>query len=231
MLRASSWGTVALILVLAGSARAADPYKLQTSTMSVPKEVAAPVAAQIGPQGAQLQDQAGDTVCNVWLCKEVSGGDATLTQAQNGLTYRELKEGSLLGVIQIVKKGFNDYRKQPINPGVYTLRLGFQPEDGDHMGTAPGNNFALLVPAANDKNPAPMADHKAVSDASIKSTGTGHPGVLFLFPGKPSDAPVFEKNKTSEDHWTLNWKVDVLVDKKPFPLGISLTLVGKSSAV
>ena len=39
---------------------------------------------------------------------------------------------------------------------------------GDHIGTAPGNNFVLLVPAANDKNTAPMADHKAVADASIK---------------------------------------------------------------
>ena len=36
---------------------------------------------------------------------------------------------------------------------VYTLRLAYQPMDGDHMGTAPYSEFCLLVGAEMDTKP------------------------------------------------------------------------------
>ena len=75
---------------------------------------------------------------------------------------------------------WTDYRKQKIKAGVYTLRLGFQPMDGDHMGASPEKNFCLLVGADQDTNPATM-EPKTLIEKSMKSIGTGHPGVLMLF--------------------------------------------------
>ena len=46
----------------------------------------------------------------------------------------------MVGAVQFPEV-WKDYRKQKIKAGVYTLRIGVQPEDGDHMGTAPFNEF------------------------------------------------------------------------------------------
>ena len=43
-----------------------------------------------------------------------------------------------------------------IKPGVYTLRYGVQPDNGDHLGVSPHRQFLLISPAADDRNPAPQ---------------------------------------------------------------------------
>src|SRR5207253_5875829 len=66
------------------------------------------------------------------------------------ITLREIPETTVLGALR-VHKTMIDYRKQKIKEGVYTLRLGYQPSDGDHMGTAPNNEFCLPVPARSEE--------------------------------------------------------------------------------
>ena len=88
-----------------------------------------------------------------------------------------------------------DYRKQKIKEGVYTLRLAYQPADGDHMGTAPNNEFCLPVAADDDKDAALMKP-KALQETSAKVAGGNHPAVLLLFPpaAKAPDAAKLEKD-------------------------------------
>src|SRR5262249_51577878 len=153
MLRSFVFG-LAFLVLLARTAPADDAkYTIKPTKNEPPKEVKEPIRKLLEGQSVQLVDDKGGVICEVWFRKEVPA-KATAAQIKNGLTYREnIEETTVLGAIQFPQEA-RDYRKQKIKAGVYTLRLGFQPMDGDHMGTAPNPEFCLLVPAAEDKDAA-----------------------------------------------------------------------------
>jgi hypothetical protein len=122
---------------------------------------------------------------------------------------------------------WSDYRKQKIKTGVYTLRLGFQPMDGDHMGTAPYNDFGLLIPASDDEKP-DLMDAESLHEVSKKSTTRKHPGVMLLFPNaKPTDTPAVESKP--KDHWVLSYQVPTTAGAKG-AFGFSIVVVGQTVA-
>jgi hypothetical protein len=214
------------LLFIAGPATAAE-YSIKETTAPPPKELQEAIAKTLADKSIQLLNDKG-VLCEVWFCKEVPS-KATPAQVSNGLTYRELEETTLVGAIRYDQRA-TDYRKQEIKPGVYTLRLGFQPMDGDHMGTAPYPEFCLLVPANLDSKPDTM-DPKELRELSAKAIGGSHPGVLLLFPNeKPEETPklVSKGNNT----WVLSLKEPVNVDGKRTSggLGVALTLVGQTTA-
>src|SRR5262245_51421129 len=203
MLRTLRWAAAAALLT-ASPAWAADRFTIKTAATAPPKELKAHIQTLLGGPSVQLLDPKGNPVCEVWFRKEVPA-DATPEQAKNGLTYRELKETTLLGAVRF-DQPWTDYRKQKIKPGVYTLRLGFQPQDGDHMGASMFQEFCLLASAAADAKPDPMAP-KEHQELSSKSIGTSHPAVFMLFPNpKPEDKPQLAAK--GNNHWVLNTKVD-----------------------
>jgi len=59
---------------------------------------------------------------------------------------------TLLGALRVHKTEI-DYRKQKLKEGVYTLRLAYQPADGDHMGTAPNAEFACRSRRGRTRTP------------------------------------------------------------------------------
>jgi hypothetical protein len=219
---AQPWTAVVVWLVVGLPTWAADAYTVKTEMTPVPKELKEPVAKLLSDQAIQFLDGKGSLLCELWLRKELPA-KATPAQIQNGLTYRELEETTLVGALRLVQP-MTDYRKQKIKAGVYTLRLGFQPMDGDHMGTAPYPEFCLLSPADADEKPDPMGP-KDLQELSAKASGGSHPAVLLLYPNtKPADAPklVDKGNNT----WVLNWKEPVVVGKEKASLGMGLTLIG-----
>lgn len=225
MIRTLPWAVAGLLAACPAPAVAAD-YSIKPVKEAPPKELQEPVRQLLGDEAFQLLDGKGGVVCQVWFRKEVpaKGTDA---QIKNGLTYRDnLTETTLLGAIQFVQQG-SDYRKQKIKPGVYTLRLAFQPMDGDHMGTAPYPDFCLLSPAAEDKDPKTM-DAKELHELSRKASGTSHPAILLLYPNEqPKDKP--ELASKEGDALALTVKATAIVGGKKAPLGIALTLVGASA--
>jgi hypothetical protein len=144
----------------------------------------------------------------------------------NGLTYHEIPETTVLGALRL-PKAYTDYRKQKLAAGVYTLRLAFQPMNGDHMGTAPFSEFVLASPAADDKKP-DLMEPKSLHEMSAKST-ENHPAVFLLFPGKGAAAEPKFVDK-GEGHWALLYLQDLKVGDKKVSIPIALTLVGASSA-
>ncbi len=224
MFRIFGWAAV-VGLVAAGAAGAAEAkYAIKAVKAEPPRELNAAIAKLLGDRSVQLLDAKGNPLCQVWFRKEVPAA-ATADQVKTGLTYRELKETTLMGAIQFLKPA-TDYRKQKVKPGVYTLRLGFQPQDGDHMGVSMYQDFCILVSANLDKKPDVM-EPKAAQELSSKSIGTTHPAVFMLFPyDKPKDQPQLVSKPN--DHWVLDAKEDVTVDGKKAPggLGVGLTLVG-----
>ena len=172
----------------------------------------------------QLADAKGELTLELWFRTELPT-KASEAQAQNGLTYREVPESTVVGAVRVVRQ-FIDFRKQKIKPGVYTLRLGFQPMDGDHMGTAPFSEFCLLCPAAEDKSPETL-ETKPLQELAGKTTGT-HPGVMLLFPAKDAAEPKLVDK--GEGNWVLQFKQDAAVAGKKAPLGIAITVAGVSPA-
>jgi hypothetical protein len=212
-----------LVVLVAAPARGQGAYQSKTQdNVPPPKEVTEAVRKQIAERCVQFCDAKGEVLAELWFRKELPA-KATDAQIKNGLTYREVPETTLLGVIRLVKQG-SDYRKQKLPPGVYTLRLGAQPMDGDHMGTAPFSDFALLTPAADDKGAATL-EAKALHEASAKTT-SAHPAVLLLFPGTGAGEPKVVGK--ADNHWVLLYKQDVDAGGKKTSIGIGLCLVGHS---
>jgi len=200
-------------------------YTIKSANAAPPKELSEPVAKLLSQESIQLLDAKGEVLAELWLRKEIPAKAGT--DAKKGLTYRDLDETTLLGAVRFAKP-WSDYRKQTIKPGVYTLRLGFQPMDGDHMGTAPYPEFCLLSPAAEDKKPDPM-DPKALQEMSAKASMATHPAVMLLFPtDQPKDKP--ELAAKENDTFVINTKADTTAGSAKAPLGLGLTLIGHTAA-
>jgi hypothetical protein len=183
------------------------------------------VAKLLSDRAVQLLDAKGTQLAEIWFRTELPA-KATPAQVKNGLTYRELEETTLLGAVRIAQL-MTDYRQQKIKPGVYTLRLGFQPMDGDHMGTARFTEFGLLAPAAADPKPDVMSA-KELQEVSAKAAAGTHPAVLLLFPNnKPEDMPKLEPKE--DGHWVLMMKEPVVVGNERSAIGIGLNLVGHAA--
>jgi hypothetical protein len=182
-----------LFLLTCGTPGFAAPPKLTLATglQNLPDELPEAVKKRLSQDAATVSDAAG-AVLTVWFSTEFSS-TANAEQIKNGLTYREIPEGSLLGVVKLEKQ-FIDYRKQEIPAGLYTLRLAAQPETGDHKDTAPHTDFALLVPAAIDTSKDSIEVQELVK-LSLKATGGDHPGVMLLYPntGKSEQTELAEE--------------------------------------
>jgi hypothetical protein len=219
---------VGLLLAAAPVFAADAKYGIKSATAPAPKELAEPIRKLMSDQAVQLTDSKGTVLCEVWLRKDLPV-KATPDQIKNGLTYHDLDESTLLGAVRFDQPS-SDYRKHKVKPGVYTLRLGFQPMDGDHMGTAPYSEFCLLIAAKDDAKP-DLMETKQLQEMSAKAIGGSHPGVFLLFPNeKPGDGPKLVQKEN--DQWVAMLKEPVTVGGKPTPagLGIGLTLIGHSMA-
>jgi hypothetical protein len=219
-----------MIVVLgAATSRSADASKwtAKGAKVELPKELAEPVKALLSDQAVQVSDGDGKLICDIWLRKELPV-KANAQEIQKGLTYRQVEQSTILGAIRFAQD-WTDFRKQKIKAGVYTLRLGFQPMDGDHMGTAPYTEFCLLAPAADDKK-ADLLEPKALHELSEKSvSGGSHPAVVLLFPNPKPDA---EPKIVSKGNgiWVLSWKEDATAGAQKTSLGIGLTVFGVTTA-
>ena len=211
-----------LLLALALAA----PPKLTVAheKADLPADVAEPLR-KLFPAECERLTGDGDTIAEFWF-RAAWPTTATAEQAKNGLTYRELTEGGLLGVARFAK-AFTDYRKQEIPAGVYTLRLAIQPDVGDHKETAPHTEFLLLSPSAKDISEDAL-DAKALQKLSATLTGGDHPAVMLLFPhtGQPGDA----KLATQKDGaTTLNVVRPVVVGDVKATFGLAVVVAGHSA--
>ncbi len=217
--------SLAALLTFTTFALAAPPkLTLTTAKADPPKEVAEAVAKLLDTEAVAVASDDNALSLTLWFRAELPTA-ATADQIKNGLTYREIPEGTLLGVVQF-DKAFTDFRKQEIAAGVYTLRLAVQPDTGDHTDTAPHQDFALLVPAKADDT-ADALEVKAVVKLSLKATGGDHPGVMLLYPhhGKEEKAEVVAHKDGPRG---VRLRRAVTNGDKKATLGVSLVIDGYS---
>jgi hypothetical protein len=195
---------VRLLVALAfvGNVFAAGDTKLEKMSSPIPDVVSAEVRGALNPEGYSIAVGA-EISANLWLCNEVETAESPSTEL--GVTFGTLKQGSLLGVIQLVQPWF-DYKKTQIPVGTYTVRYAVMPTDGNHMGVAPYRDFLLLIAASEDKDPATALAYPELVSSSALAAGVPHPAVLALFPiWEEITEPKLVKNEL--DQWTLAVKL------------------------
>ena len=158
----------ALAVLLLTAAPAVTPL-----TDKPPSELSGGIASRLT---AAAKVVTGDATLEIWLVQAIDGA----TQGWGGVD-----SGTLVGAMRVTGT-FKEIRGKVVRPGVYTLRYGQQPQNGDHLGISPFREFLLLSPAAIDTD-AKVLGFDGVVALSKDVIGTAHPASLSLDP--PEDAP------------------------------------------
>jgi hypothetical protein len=202
-------------------------YSIKTANTAPPASLHEAIRNTLDSKSVQLLDGKGTVICELWFRRSLPV-KASPEQLKSGIVYRDLEESTVFGAARFDVQS-RDYRKQKIKPGLYTLRLGFQPVDGDHMGTAPYPEFLLLIPSKLDEK-LNLLETKELQQASAKAIGRSHPGILLLYPSEKA-VPVPTLVDKGMETWVLNLALPLEVDgkKSDASLGVGLTLVGHST--
>jgi hypothetical protein len=125
-------------------------------------------------------------------------------------------------VVQVNKgTAFSDFRKQPLAPGLYTVRYGQQPQDGNHVGTSDFSDFLLALPAGDDKSSKKLDSVKDLQTLSAAAAGTAHPAILQLLPSEQkTPAKPALAHDAAREFWTLEFPVGTP------PVSFKLVVVG-----
>src|SRR5262249_3515337 len=109
--------------------------------------------------------------------------------------------------LSIQADGFKDYKDNDIAKGSYTIRFALQPQDGDHLGTAEFNYFAVLLPADADRETNSFTKFTPMVKASGKLTSSGHPQVLSLRPPSATSSETPALSEPAPEHKAIRLKV------------------------
>lgn len=188
----------------------------------LPPQLTPTVSAQLKPGGLRASID-GNTLDFWWS----TGVPLT---ASGPAAWSGVPEGALIGAVKIARD-FRDIRGRVIKPGVYTLRYGLQPENGDHLGVSPFRQFLLISPAADDSDPAPQG-HDGTVELAKGSIGGSHPGVWSIDPpAATASQALLSIHKTDLGHQSVIVEVPAARDGKPAgSLKFGIVLVGKIEA-
>lgn len=213
-----------LLPILAGVACAAAPallaaqsYKVEAVKEAAPQELAAPIRSALSDQALKVSGPHG-AYCEIWLRSAIP--QAAKPNDGLGISFGQVADGSLIGAVKF-DASVIDYRKQPVKPGVYTLRYALQPVDGNHQGVSPYRDFLLLVPAAADTS-TDTIEFKPLMALSRKSASTGHPSVWSLLPGDDAPASLPAVNHVEDgDLWVVYFKAPIGSSSAPMGLVVA----------
>ena len=143
---------------------------------TAPAEIAAPIRSLLTP-AAKIT--AGAAPIELWVVSALLA---------SGSDWSGVAEGTVVGALRVAGT-FKEIRGKTVKPGVYTLRLGLQPQNGDHLGASPFREYLLLSPAAVDTDPKPLGVDGTVALAK-QTLGASHPAALSLDPPIATGAPL-----------------------------------------
>ena len=215
MLRRAFFITV-LVASLAVSTRAQTPVVTAHSD-AAPAEIADAIKAQLATGGQQVA--VGGKTIEFWWVKALP-----LRPGSTEIGWSAVEEGALVGAVKL-SSAYNEMRGRTIKPGVYTLRYGIQPADGNHLGASPNPEFLLLSPAAADSSSAALGHDGAIKISKL-TIGLSHPAIWGLDPPIAADAPLSLK-KNDAGMTAVVFQVPVSRDGKDAGvLKFGLILVG-----
>lgn len=217
-----SFALLVLTVVLSGShVPARAQAGAQKHDEAIPSELPAAIASMMAPGGVRAT--VGPASIDFWFVKQVA-----LKPGSAAAAWADAEEGTLVGAVRL-PAGYPDIRGRTIKPGVYTLRYGIQPANGDHLGVSPFREFVLLSPAALDTDAAPRG-HDGTIDISIRAVGGSHPAVWSIDPPSTTQA-ILSKHSTELGHESVIVEVPASRAGKPAGmLRFGIVLIGKIEA-
>jgi hypothetical protein len=205
---------------------AANPSHEIKTVKELPKNLAKEVAEKIDANGYAISTESG-TIGTIWFAKDLPvKPDFKPTLS----VYYPFTNGQLVGVLQVEKDaGMKDFRGQELKAGVYTLRYGQQPQDGNHIGTSELADFLLALPAEKDTKPAPLTDGDQLAEQSASAAGSSHPAIFSLLPPEKAGDAKLTHNE-DRDFWILDATVPGKENDKAVKVPLKLVVVGVSEA-
>ncbi len=201
------------------------PFKMEPLKEPAPAEVAAPIREALSPEGYRVRDAAGMPVVDVWVRKTIPATGKPGAPA-NAIQYGFLAEGELLGVARYAQD-LGDYRDQTVATGLYTLRFGLQPVNGDHLGVSTYRDFALLLDAETDKDLKPIPQ-KPLETRSAEAAGSNHPANLMLIGPPAGQAAGALVHDEAAETWgvVLPFALEIPGEAAPTVLPVQMIVVG-----
>jgi hypothetical protein len=157
------------IVISALAVRAgAQPPSIAAHGDPPPVELEDPIEAILAQGGQRVT--VGGKMLDFWWVKSLP-----LLPGTADVSWAAVEEGTVVGAVKL-SATYPDIRGKMIPPGLYTLRYGAEPQNGDRPGAAPSRDFLLLSPAAVDSKTAALR-HDGVVALARKT-----PGMLGLEP-------------------------------------------------
>lgn len=210
-------------LLLAGvsSLCAAADHQLKP-VAGVPDGLAPAVSGRLAADGWQVTGAKG-AVVDVWFCRDL----AVKSNFKPGSSQMyPLQPGQLIGAMRVAKgSGFTDFRGQSLKDGVYTLRFGLQPMDGNHVGTSETFDFLLALPAQADSK-ADNLTYDDLKQGSSKAAGSSHPAIFSLLDPKRAEGEA-RLEKEGRDHWVLSLSLPAKDGDKAAAVKLRLVVIGQ----
>lgn len=187
-----------VIAVHTGPAFSEEDYTLEVLDKAPPEDLAEDIRKLIAPKAYRIANSEGP-VFDFWLAAEIpvkALGDTVKKSLEN------IEQVTLLGVAVVHQEDHYDFKDDPIDPGLYAMRMALQPQDGDHMGTAPFDTFAILVPHDRDSQlfEDDPPDPEILAELSSKGTVGEHPNILSIQPLENADGE-FPRLTEGGDDW------------------------------
>lgn len=214
------------VLSIASIGMAAESSHKLESVDKLPDGVSPKVAGVLNSKGIRLSGPDGP-VLEVWFAKEL---DVIPGFAPSFTVNYPFKPGQFIGLVKVVTKSdYTDFRGQEMGAGVYTLRYGQQPEDGNHIGTSETADFLLALPAKIDKDPTAGFGFDKLSMESAKSVGSTHPAIFLLLASKKAPAKANVEHNEDSEFWIINAPLDGKAKDKKSKVGLRFVAIGRSA--
>jgi hypothetical protein len=155
------------------------------------------IKALVRAEGITVKNPDGKVSAIYWTREKPFEGTPA---AGFGIRLKTVPEGALIGVVSFPDGG-SDYREQSIPAGIYTMRYGLHPEDGNHMGVASSRDFAVLTPIDKDTEGAKNIPFKELV-AMTKTVGNAHPTIVRIEMAESSETPHMWQDDA--EHWVLD---------------------------
>lgn len=213
--------------LLATGVEARQSYKAEALNEAPPEDLAAPIREALQDTGVRIVDDQGMPFADLWLRKEVAANGKPSPEPVGSIIYGFLEPGQLVGAIRLAAE-IGDYRDQPILPGVYTLRYGLQPVNGDHLGVSTYRDYLLLSLADEDAKLERVTEED-LEFLSTGASGTTHPAVFLLLPPPSADAEAPQVVRDEAEERTgvvLSLPATVKGEQAPESVPIQLILLG-----
>ena len=139
---------IAISLHLAATQATAADYRIEAvAEAPAPEGLADEIAKGLSTAGLKVV-RGTRTYCEIWVNKDLA---VAADFAPTDTVLYPLQVGQLVGAMRLKSKA-EDFRGQPIKTGVYTLRYGQQPVDGNHVGTSPTRDFLLFDSCGQERH-------------------------------------------------------------------------------